>query len=190
MEFLTVNRNKLKISLTEEELKEYGISESDEYGLNQTSRKGLWRILDMARDKCGFSVSDGRVLVQYYPKDGGGELFVTRLTRLAESAERTLVSSPSVTVLAVRRSVYRFSTLDDLIRAARALSPWDDGKNALYHGGGEYYLLTEERSVASVSDTAVLSEYAKEMSDISSDYVREHFTLIESANPMQRLAEL
>ena len=73
------------ISISGEEMREYGISSGNIDGSTTEARKALWSILDRAKRETGFDAARSRVEIQVYPeKNGGCELFVMR-TKTAET---------------------------------------------------------------------------------------------------------
>ena len=121
MEFLHIGESKLKIVMSAEELKEYGISPKDE-GTTLTCRRAVWEILDRAKSVCGFNPNGDKILVQFYPmRDGGCELFVTKLGILAPSSARLVAKSERVALLSRSEVYYVFSSFDDVRSAVFAV---------------------------------------------------------------------
>ncbi len=78
MELIVISESKLKVMLSEDDMREY---ELDDMNSAQT-REAFRSLMRAARDKCGFNGLEGRVFVQLYrSKAGGCELFVTKLTK-------------------------------------------------------------------------------------------------------------
>ena len=76
MEFLVVSKSKLKIMMSRDDMKKYGIDGEDIDYDNPKIRRSFWKILDEAKERCGFEASGDKVLIQYYPSKDGGEIFV------------------------------------------------------------------------------------------------------------------
>lgn len=192
MEFLTVSSNKLKIILDKKEMEEYGISRESSESTTAEVRASFWRILDQAREHVGFDVYGDKVLLQFCPTKDGGELFVTRLGKIAQSTEKALVKSQNVTVLSSRSKVYRFSGLDALLSSAkRASSEIKKRKvDLLYSDDGAYYLLIEERVGGRICDLAFFGEYAEEVSSSLAPYIYEHSKVIINGKRLSLLSEL
>lgn len=176
VEFLIINGNKLKISLSSEEIEKYAISDDEKANEGPEVRKSIWRILDTARDGCGFDASGEKVLVQFYKTHAGGEMFVTKLGKLTSSTEKTLSASTSVTMLTSRAVIYSFAELNDLIEAVKRIPPSALEKCSLYCGdNGVYYIVGEERTGRSkLSEISVFSEYGEELPASLVHYVVEH----------------
>ncbi len=176
MEFLIINGNKLKISLSADEIEKYTLSDDDKLCDEPGVRKSFWRILDIAREKCGFNASGEKVLIQFYKTSAGGEMFVTKLGKLTGAAEKTLVSSPNVTMLSSRHVIYSFSDVNNLIGAVKQLSMSALEKCSLYYCDNKlFYLVTEERLGRSkLSELSVLSEYGEAVPAALMHYIAEH----------------
>ena len=105
MEIIRIGNDKLKLILTDGDLKKYSLkTERLDYD-NTETRRVLWQILDEAKKETGFDAAAERTLVQAYPgRRGGCEIYVTRLIR--------------PTGCHGREEVYRFEDADSLFRAA------------------------------------------------------------------------
>ncbi len=81
METIFINEDKIKIMLSKIEMTKYRIDK--DFSKDKTeSDLIIWDILDDASILTGFDTEKGSFYVQMYPsKDGGCELFVTRITR-------------------------------------------------------------------------------------------------------------
>ena len=193
MEFLIINENKLKITLTPEEMTEYNIDASDSDCENPKTRRAFWRILDVARERCGFKMSGDKLLIQFYPAAAGGEIFVTKLGKIASGAERTISKSGNVAMLSSRHAIYRFSDFSSLLTVARALS--DEAKerqSKLYFSeDGNYYLFMEERNTSGFfSELTILGEFASEVPGNLEPYIKEHSEAVAEQNALLLLSEL
>lgn len=186
MEFLVISNNKLKIKMSKKEMKRYSLDVPEEKYSTPELRASLWRVLDLARAECGFSVEGERLLVQLYSSDGGCEVFVTKLGRLGASAERNIARSGSVAMLSSKRSLYRFPDLTTLLSAlsrvpAEARTRCSD---VYLCDSRECYLLLEERTGAfPLSDLSFLIEFASEAPATLEPHLSEHATRL-SANEL------
>ena len=78
MELLRIGDNKLKVTLSGEDMEHYRLdSESMDYDTTET-RSAFWQILDEAKHKTGFDAGGGRIFVQIYSSRACGcEMYVT-----------------------------------------------------------------------------------------------------------------
>lgn len=78
MELILIGTDKLKVMLTEEDMKFYAIEfERLDYG-NTETRRAIWSILDEAKRQIGFDAARDRIYIQAYKNIAGGcELFVS-----------------------------------------------------------------------------------------------------------------
>lgn len=193
VEFLVINKNKMKILLTGEEVERYALSSEAHAGEDARMRKRLWSILDAAERECGFSAGGEKVLIQYYPLAEGGELFVTKLGRIALGTERTLGSSANVTMLSSKKYLFKFFGLSDLISGVKSISEYADVPvcELYYADDGLYYLFFEERLCKGVLGVVcTLAEFGAEVPDMLIPYVREHSRKIAGHDVLARLREL
>ncbi|MBO5416377.1 MAG: adaptor protein MecA [Clostridia bacterium] len=138
MEFILISDSKIKVMLTEEDLREFEI-EADELDYANTDTKRMfWDILSRAKHITGFDTDGQKVLVQIYPsRHGGCEMFVTKIGSLCPSEEGCHIQgkpnpiiSEKFTVKSRGRSaarekkrvcVFAFETLEQMLSVCRRL---------------------------------------------------------------------
>ena len=77
MDYLRINENKLKITLTQEELHFYGMDLANLSYSSTETRRAFWAILDDAKHATGFDAAASRVSIQIYASRAGGcEMYV------------------------------------------------------------------------------------------------------------------
>ncbi len=83
MELHLIGVNKLKVTLTPDDMSEYALTcDTIDYD-NTTTRRAFWDILDKARSRTGFDAASDRVFIQVYPnKSGGCDMYVTKISSL------------------------------------------------------------------------------------------------------------
>ncbi len=176
VEFLLIGDMKLKIVMSESDMQAYKLDRGRDYS-SPAYRRAFWRVLEKAKEEVGFDPDGDKVLIQFYPmRQGGCEVFVTKLGALSKDSVRSVTRSDNVDLLSHSKSFYRFEGLEDLKRFAAALKSVgarvhsdvyisDDGKYFLgmeeYKKGGEQ---TEFPFILEFSDllTAQLSFYITE----------------------------
>ena len=178
MDFLVVSDSKLKIMMSREDMKKDDIDcENVDYD-NPKVRRSFWRILDAARDACGFEASGDKVLIQFYPAKDGSEIFVTKLGLISSGAERTIAKSSKVAMLQTRLVIYKFATLDSLIMAAKLLAKEDFERTprVFFDDQGSYYIIAEERRCGSGRgfEISPIYEYGCELPSNLTSYISEH----------------
>ena len=86
MEYILINESKLKVMLDVNELEGRCLEASSLDYVDPEAKRLFGDILSHAKDELGFDTSGYRVLLQVYPsKDGGCELFITKLSKLDQS---------------------------------------------------------------------------------------------------------
>ena len=177
MEFLVISENKMKVMLSADEVKRYGIEDEKSDYRDPSVRKAFWNILDRAREECGFKVLGDKLLIQYYPSRCGAEIFVTRLGKISLGVERSISATDSVAMLSSKNMIYRFEDPDALLRLLRQIkSSSPDAVGDVYlSDDGCYYLFFEERcDFGTLSPFSVISEFADEVPQIMALYIKEH----------------
>ena len=192
MEFLIISENKMKIMLSSEEVVQYGIEAEKSDYRDPAVRKAFWKILDRARDECGFKVTGDKLLIQYYPSKSGSEIFVTKLGKLSLGVERSISGADSIAMLSSRNMIYRFENFEDLSRLAREINRLasDAAADVYFSEDGCYYLFFEERSdFRSLSPFSIVSEFADEIPQTMEIYIKEHSEPVAIGDAFSRLAE-
>ncbi len=178
MEFLRIGEAKIKIIMSDEELKRYGLTDVPDCG--PSCRRAIWQVLDIAKGEVGFDPAGDKILVQFYPLKGSGcELFITKLGILAPSSVKLVSKSDKVTMLSRKQSYYLFDSLDELRLVAREIMSRTDGtppRSDVYSEGDIYILSIEEYGRGGeISEYPCISEFGRLLSADVSLYVCEHF---------------
>ena len=176
MDFLVVSDSKLKIMMSREDMREYEIDGDNIDYDNPKTRRAFWRILDAAKEKCGFEASGDKVLIQFYPAKDGSEIFVTKLGILSVGAERTIAKSSKVAMLSTRRVIYRFSNFSSLLAAVHIIEreDFESSPRVYFDDGGSYFIITDERHNGRGAEISEITEYGREIPSNLLPYISEH----------------
>jgi negative regulator of genetic competence, sporulation and motility len=144
MDLIYINDHKLKIMLSEIDMKEYALdSENLDYE-NRETRARFWNILNKASENTGFDFEGGKIFIQLYPsKEGGCEMYVTKIGGLSrrhdgEAPENRLAEGKRI-------GAYSFIRLEDLISVCRRLSSLGySEKSSAWQTADKYYLIMTE----------------------------------------------
>ena len=195
LEFLLIGDSKIKIVLSGEEAERYKLDSASPDVSGPGARRIFWRILEQAKGQVGFDPAGDKVLIQLYPiKNGGCELFVTKLGILSDSSARLVSKSDRIAMLSKKRLLYAFDTLEDTIAAARAIkaivgdiSPSSD----VYYEKDKYYLAIEEygKGGEPVEFPCIL-EFGTGITTELSSYISEHATRLTDGDGIERFASL
>lgn len=196
MEVLKINDNKIKIMLSFADMQAFGL-EASELDYNDTgNRRKIFSVLEHVKKNYGFDHEGDKLLIQFYPsKDGGAELFVTKLGLLSAADKRTVSRSDRVTMLAAKRSMYAFSSFADLLLAAKTIARISEVRESgLYlFENGTYYLELTERGDGkgdTVKEYASVLEFASPVSKDKFPYITEHGKCLANKNAVELLASL
>ena len=194
MEFLKIGKNKLKITLTTDELKRYKL---DKIGADDDlapHRRALFRVIDLAGQKVGFSPGAEKLLLQFYPTRRGGEIFVTKLSILTEAQKNIISHADNLTTATRTRRAYFFNTLADAIALSRSISSKCDppSDSALYitEFGTAVLEVTEYPDDESTTEFPELSEFSDRLTSEFFTYLREHSIPLYEKDAIKNLALL
>ena len=194
MELLLITKNRLKIVMTSEDMKEYAIDYDEAEASAGQIKAGLKSILERAKNEVGFHTSGKGITVRIFPsKDGGCEMYVTHSPNTASSLPVPIHRKPKE-----HDSVFGFSSMQDLLEACRRLT-WDSDiiESMAYtdrEKGNCYLLLRTEERDAFGKDPCFLSvanEYGRMLkSNRLLCWMQEHCICICERDAVKILGEL
>lgn len=216
MEYLRIDEDKLKITLTEEDLLFYGMDLASLSYSSTETRRAFWAILDDAKHATGFDAAATRVSVQIYAsRSGGCEMFVMGAGEEDPATECLLCDeidgdgscaalSRTGSQLTVhpaasrhfKRAMGEFGKLADLLSVCRALTVCGyDGDSSAWQMGERYYLhLSGSRGGRGDNDrvnaSGVIWEFGSAVKDLSVSYLAEHGKCICNTRAVHRLAPM
>ena len=181
LEYLVISESKLKIIMTPKDTEHYGFCANKADYDSPDTRRIFWRILDDAAEEVGFDPKGDKVLIQFYPsRDGGCEIFVTKLGALSTSAAKLVTKSENVTMLSRARTLYKFENRNSLSRALRAIPLASEDLEIYITDNGVCFLSLEERGGVDANEYLGICEFAERCPKEMLYYVREHFKQAES----------
>lgn len=194
MEVLVISDGKLKVMLEKEDMKKYGLDAEQMNYEDPKTRKKLMRVLDEVKERSGFDATAEKLLIQLYPsRDGGSEMFVTKLGLLSSAAEQSLRRSRGVGVFMRGTEIYFTDAFESLLGMARIAEGlrYIDRSLLYYEEGVGYYLVLEQRcGGGSLSPLLPLLEYGDQLSPERLSYIEEYATLLLDTNAIGALAAL
>ena len=212
MEIIMINESKLKVMLSREDLQSFDITAEDLDYSNTETKRMFWDILNQAKHDTGFDTDGQKVLVQLYPsREGGCEIFVTKIGVFCSAAEETSQSKPetlSSSKTAVqtkpqkkalasrnRKGAYSFEKLDYLIGVCRRLHKigYAGESSAYICDNDKCYLILSDIEAAGfiqLNEFSFISEYGTpENLDMLKLYISEHGKAICERNAVETLAD-
>ena len=196
MDVLTISNTKIKIMLTSDDVKNFGLNIDNVDYSDKATRSKVWEILDYVKANHNFNHGGDKLLIQFYPsRDGGAELFVTKISKLPTGSERAISKTGNVTMLNSKKTIYNFKEFEDLIRAVKILkSTKCIRESELFFDEAEgYYLeLTERGSsrLGLICEFAFLLEFAKNTPIEKYPYILEHCKKLTNGKAVEQLARL
>ena len=193
MDILVISDTKLKIMLERADMARFGLQGDQISYDDPPTRKKLLTILDRVKAESGFDTASDKLLLQLYPsKDGGSELFVTKLGPLSPSAEQSLKRSRGVGIFLRGTEIFFTKNHAALVSIARALEGVETIEcSRLYHEDSEgYYLVLEQRSGAgALSPLLPALEFADPIHVSLQPYIEEYASLLIGENALAALLE-
>ena len=165
METIRIDEDRMKVVLTKEDLARYGLSGRP---LDPESEEVSRALRRLAAD-AGFTAGEGKLYLQLYEsREGGCELFVTRL---AAETER-------------KGGYLALARREDAVLLARHLTQEGfRGPSRLFRGGARYFLHFPE------SIPTVACEFGSRLPDGAALYIEEYADPLLPTCAVERLAE-
>ena len=195
MEWIRISQNKLKIMLTAEDARHYELNCENADYTDILTRTAFREILTDVKRETDFDASEDKVYIQMYPsKEGGCELFVTKIGLLLEEERKSPVQSGKKDPSRPRArregmAAFRFRDFSLLTAACRRLCALSVRKSNVFrdeHGAWWLFL-----SGCEPQKLRFLSSYAREVrADMAKLYLAEHGRSICEKDAVQTLAKL
>ena len=134
MEMILISENKLKITLSPLDMKDFDLDcDTADYSKTET-RRAFWSILDEAKHLTGFDAASDKIYIQMYPsREGGCEMYVTKLVAAL---------STDIVKISEKQFFFSFDDLDLLLKVCFQLkkSGFSGKSRAYVDANGIYYL--------------------------------------------------
>ena len=198
MDLIRISDSKLKIILTEADMRRYALSSDNLSYENTETRRAVREMLTEAEEETGFDAASDRLLVQAYPsREGGCEFYVTKIEP-GTPEEKKKPRPQTAKEGKGRLVVYLLPTLASLLAVCRQLSATGyRDYSAAYTGKGEscYLVLRENLRASGYPLRAPLYHPAEEYGDKEGGsaklgYIKEHAKCIFDGDAVGALAPL
>ena len=199
MELIRISDSKLKIILNETDMRRYALSSDALSYEDCETRRAVREVLAEAEVQTGFHPAADRLLIQAYPsRDGGCELYVTKLEGAPVQEEKKKQQPPPQKEGKGRLSLYTLPTLSALLAVCRQLAATGYREySAAYAGEGDScYLVLCESTRASGYPPAPpayhpAEEYGEKQSGTAPlSYIKEHSRCICEGEAVALLSSL
>lgn len=191
MEFIRINDSKLKVMLSKSDLDEFDIK-TDELDYSKTETKRMfWDIIGRAKKSVGFCCDGMKVLVQLYSsRDGGCEMFVSKLEKIVSSSDeeehQSLCYKPlyKKTANESRTGAFAFESLEWLISVCRRLFGigYSEKSSAFAGDDGNFYLFLDGLDATGyfpLDEYSFINEYGtQENAEALRSFLDEHGRVI------------
>lgn len=206
MKFNMINKNKLQIIISEEDLKDRQIDRMDFTPYHPDAQQMLHDILEEAREACGFDVgNNAQLMIEAFPMTGKSVLIT--VTKLGEGAPfpipgmeqihemgqalmQEMMQEDELPVLDTAEGVFCFETLEDVIQAAQLLFDVHyDGDSQLLRYKNKYYLAIMEYEWLTDYGAGLLEEYSTPVTT-SIAFFQEHGEIVMEHKALEILSKL
>lgn len=189
MKIEKISDKKLKILLTNDDLKERNIKMAElAFGSDKT-RELFKEMMNIATDEYDFDADDAQLMIEAIPVSL--EAIVILVTKMDEEQKIVMQKKSKSKNNSVRKtinddclSIFEFNNIDDVSLVAKTLYGRFTGENYLFKKNGKYFLtLQNDSKFDEITDSEleiIIGEYGKKhiVNPISRAYLFEHSELI------------
>ncbi|HHV60581.1 MAG TPA: adaptor protein MecA [Clostridiaceae bacterium] len=203
MKIEKVGENKIKISITDNDLEERNI---DINSLNYNSlaaQELFWDLMEQAETEFGFNATNAQIVIEAAPETDGG--FVVLITKMDEEDDFESINNYIKDKLSTKKNVrikrkrpdskvytavllYSFKSFDDMCSLCRVIPKDRLGSSSVYKYRDTYYLMITLKGFSSGCDLELmLSEYGNRILNINfyEGFLNEHGTVIIPDNAVE-----
>ena len=172
--------DKVRITLTQEELAAYEIDWDAVGPEDEPTRELLLQLLDCAWQSAGFCPDEGQVYIEALPTDSGCVIILSK-ARSTDTLES--ICSPVI---------FRFDRAEDLLDGAQQLFGHYSHRifrSALYQSGNSFLLMIRPLDQTSRESVLLLSEYGTlaAQGELAAAVIREHAKPLMEENALEQL---
>ncbi len=192
MEFLALGDSKLKIVMTDKDMKEYKLDTASDYS-SSGYKRAFWQVLDRAKREIGFDTAGDKVLIQFYPlKSGGCEVFVTKLGILSAESARLVSRSDRVTMLSRSKSFYAFESIADMKRFHGAIekrlsAPYPTADVYITDGELSYLSVEEHIKGGETCEFPEILEFSTRLAADLEFFITEHLCRVTNGDALEKI---
>ncbi len=185
MEHILISPGKLKLMLTKSDLDKYNLDTAALEGEHTYTRRAFRALLSDVKRVAGFDAASDKVFIQLYPsRDGGAEIYITRLLARDDAREKN----------ARQKAVYRFPSLSALLAAcSHAAAAAQALESSAWCGddGACYLIITNSAYPSHERLNVAIRAFGRKLTaPAASAYVAEHADCIVENNALLTLADL
>lgn len=187
MEFSLVSSEKLKVTLSPDDLLRLGLRYEEIDYQDEKTRKALVDLLAEGRASAGFQPRGAKLYIEVFPSaEGGCVICYTRLAGGETFARGRLLAGPPPIVFA-------FSDPDALLRAGALTARLYRQRilaSTLYAFGREYRLIIHPLDIGDHLSASFLGEYGRLVGtgNLLAAYIEEHGKLLRQTDALEALA--
>lgn len=181
--------DKIKVTLTLEDLTLYDITGEAVSPDSPKLHKFLFQIMESVKEKTGFNPYNGQVVVEAVQDTTGITLFISKLKTIEEiDIKKPSPKKIKSVKVNIHKNRYIFKSFDSLCDAFRMLSEEDLKNSSLYKYDDKFYISVPSKKA---SLNSVLREYCDKVLEASfSDlFLKEHGKLIARDEKLVSMAK-
>lgn len=189
-----LNENKLKITLSIDDLEERNIDLQSFIYNSPESQDLFWDMMQEAEKEYGFDVDESMIYVEASSSGPGMfTLIVTKSDSVLNNQTTAKTKSKTKTIRLKRKNIdidaqkvlYLFQSFDDVCDFCKTIDIENPFKNTLYELDNEFYLETDSMPFKQILDFASIVK----PTDMAIGRLNEYGTIIASDNALQQIGK-
>ena len=190
MKIERVENDKIKVTLTSEDLILYDISGETVTPDSPKLHRFLFDIMESVREKTGFNPDSGQVVVEAIKDKNGITLFISKL-KTFDGREIKKISPKKIKSVKISKNIHKnrycFKSFDSLCESFKIIKEEHFNESSLYKYDEKWYITVPSKNTLLNS---VLREYCDYISENVSDmFLKEHGELIAKGEKLISLVK-
>lgn len=201
MKIEKVNENKIKVTISLNDLEERNIDLNSLNYNSPAAQELFWDMMEQAEIEFGFNTSDAQLVIEAIPDSDEG--FVVTITKVDEDGDfesfhKYIKSRFRKSDLKVKKRarkicstiiIYSFTDFDDIVSLSKKIYSTYNGESTLYKCRDTYYLMLTRNNLSAAgirSFETVLNEFGDKVPNVSfyEGYLNEHGSKIAESNAL------
>jgi len=144
MKIERITHNKIKITLSNEDLIKWDINVHELSGNTKEAKEVFWELIKQAEDETGFFVDGSQLVVEAMSKQDSFVMFITRIDDADENSLQRYIRPKAKSKkrkLATNPLVFKFTNINDVASACKHIENRFVGVSSLYKQNEIYYLV-------------------------------------------------
>ena len=171
MKIEKVTQNKIKITLTCNDMEIWQLDINKLSSNAPEARRFFWNVIERAENELSFDIKDSQLLVEATVNADGSVIHISKISQETEDYDKITKSKIRRVEVRVRRktnaesrcTIFMFNSIDNAADACREISSKFDGYSSLYKYNNKFYLMMYFSVPSEKRIFTIMSEFGTEI---------------------------